>query len=80
LRGPWIQQQEDEICKQKQAEDWQLTVLEEPSDLLDAMRRELVEIIVVAVFGIISADSYDLIVLLSLFPRESDNRAIVFLT
>jgi hypothetical protein len=51
LRGPWIQQQEDEICKQKQAEDWQLTVLEEPSDLLDAMRRELVEIIVVAVSG-----------------------------
>jgi hypothetical protein len=43
------------------------------------MRRELVEIIVVAVLGIIGADSYDL-VLLSLSPRESDNRTIVFLT
>jgi hypothetical protein len=44
------------------------------------MRRELVEIIVVAVLGIIGADSYDLVVLLSLSPRESDNRTTVFLT
>ena len=43
-----------------------LTIFEESSDLLDPVRRELAEIIVVAVLGIIGADGNDLVILLSL--------------
>jgi len=45
---------------------WKLTIFEEKSDLLDPVRRELAEIIVVAVLGIIGADGNDLVILLSL--------------
>jgi len=43
-----------------------LTIFEESSDLLDPVRRELAEVIVVAVLGVIGADGNDLVILLSL--------------
>ena len=45
---------------------WKLTIFEESSDLLDQVRRELAEVIVVAVLWVIGADGNDLVILLSL--------------
>jgi len=47
-----------------------LVVFEEAPDLLEAVRGELADVVVVAVLGIVGADGYDLVVLLTLFFRH----------
>ena len=42
------------------------TIFEEATDLLEAMGRKLVEMVQVVVLGVVGADGYDLVVLLSL--------------
>jgi hypothetical protein len=47
----------------------QSVVFEEAADLLEAVRRELADVVVVAVLGIVGADGDDLVVLLPLFQH-----------
>lgn len=42
------------------------TIFEEAADLLEAMRRKFAEMVQVVVLGIVGADGYDLVILLSL--------------
>jgi hypothetical protein len=46
------------------------TVLKEAFDLLEAMRRQLTDVIVVTVFRIISTNSYDLVILFTLITAK----------
>ena len=46
------------------------TIFEEAADLLEAMGRELAEMVEVVVLGVVGADGYDLVILLSLFKKK----------
>ena len=46
------------------------TVFKEALDLLEAVRRQLADVIVVTVFRIISTDCYDLVILFALMTTN----------
>jgi hypothetical protein len=57
------------LASTEQSEAAKRTVFEEAADLLEAVRRELADVVVVAVLGIVGADGDDLVVLLPLFQH-----------